>query len=463
MKKYSFLIAMMLFMCALANTVSAQSFKLYPKGGEAQQFDCSAVDSLVFEAPETNSPTFKLEYSDLTSTTVTLKVTPDDPNVKYYYDCVTTEQLASSNNSIAAIVEGYISYLQQTYPTLSLENILSALLSKGYASDDVSGLPANTDFIFYAIPVGDDGKCYGEPTTTKFTTLPGGDPADCTFDFELEDITSEGLTMTAVPSDASVRYWMGITSVADYPGDKALALNVKSSIEQYASEKGMTVAQVVKGVTFTAKSDPITESGLEANTNYYAYAYAMGEDGGCLGKVYKKMFTTRSTSVSDADISIKYRYFNGDDLKALDAEKYGKYAGRVLAQVVVTPNEAATNWAVALAKGDLSDTTTYPDETTKNATLQGGKLNNEVNNFVADWTTCTLLYYGAEASGVDGELHRLVVTFDKANARPASEFSETAEAPRKAMRAPIARKKLSTVEKRMVKNAASNIHRDLLY
>lgn len=462
MKKYSFLIALMLIMGALVSSVSAQSFKLYTKSGEAQQFDCSDVDSLVFEAPESNGPTFKLEYSNLTSTTVTLKVTPDDPNVNYYYDCITTEQLASSNNSIASVVDGYISYLQQTYPTLSLENILSALLSKGYASDDVSGLPANTDFVFYAIPVGDDGKCYGEPTTTKFTTLPGGDPADCTFDFELEDITSEGLTMTAVPSDASVRYWMGITSVADYPGDKALALNVKSTIEQYATEKGMTVAQVVKGVTFTAKSTS-AESGLEANTQYYVYAYAMGEDGGCLGKVYKKLFTTRSSDISNADISIRYRYFNGDDLKDLDAEKYGKYAGRVLAQVVVTPNEAASNWVVALAKGDLSDATTYPDESTKNAILQGGKLNKEVNNFVADWTTCTLFYYGADASGVDGELHRLVVDFDKNNARPASEYSENAEAPRKLMRAPIARKSLNTVEKRMIKNATSKIHRELLY
>lgn len=462
MRRNCFLIFLMLMVCALGNTLCAQSFKVYQKGGEAQQFDCSAVDSLVFEAPETNSPTFKLEYSDVTATTITLKVTPYDPDVKYYFDCVTTDQLATSDNSVANVVEGYIDYLQQTYPTLPMEYILDALLSQGPASDDLSGLPANTDFVFYAIAVDENGKCYGEPTTTKFTTLPGGDPADCTFDFQLENITSESLTMTVNPSDASVRYWMGITSTADYPGDKAMALDVKSNIEEYAKEKGMTVAQVVKGVTFAGKATS-AESGLTPNTNYYAYAFAMGEDGKCLGKMYKKMFTTRSGDISDADISIAYRYFDGDELNNLDPEKYGKYAGRVLAQVVVTPNEAAANWAVALAKGDLSDDITYPDELTKNAVLQGGKLGSEVNNFVADWTTCTLLYFGADAAGIDGELHRLVVTFDKANARPASEFSETAEAPRKTMRAPIARKKLNTVERRMVKNAASNIHRDKLY
>lgn len=462
MKKYSFLVALAFILGGLLNSVSAQSFRLYPKSGEPQQFDCSAVDSLVFETPEVTGPTFQLNYSNLTATTVTLSVVPDDPTVSYYYDCITTEQLASSNGSVAEVVEGYISYLQQTYPTLSLENILDALCSKGAASDDVSGLPAGTDFVFYAIAVGDDGKCYGEPTTTKFTTLPGGDPADCTFDFDLTDITSEGLSMTVKPSDSSVRYWMGITSVADYPGDKALALEVKSNIEQYASEKGMTVAQVVKGVTYMGEKE-LGESGLEKNTQYYAYAYAMGEDGSCLGQIYKKSFTTHSSEVSDADISLKYRYFNGDDLYNLDSEKYAKLQGRVYVQAVVTPNETAANWVVALGHGDITDETTYPEESTKNAILQGGKLNTEVNNFIADWKTCTFLYYGADEAGVDGQLHRLLVTFEKDKAMPVSQFSETVDAPRKLMRAPIARKKLNPVEKRMVKTATDYIHRDRLY
>ena len=268
--------------------------------------------------------------------------------------------------------------------------------------------------------------------------------------------------MTTKPSDSSVRYWMGVTSVADYPGDKALALEVKNSIEQYASEKGMTVAQVVKGVTYMGNKE-LAESGLENNTQYYAYAYAMGEDGSCLGKVYKKSFTTHSSEVSDADISLKYRYFNGDDLYNLDSEKYAKLKGRVYVQAVVTPNESAANWVVALGKGDLTDETTYPEESTKNAILQGGKLNNETNTFIADWQTCTFLYYGADEAGVDGQLHRLLVTFEKDKAMPVSQFSETVDAPSKPMRAPIARKKLNTVEKRMVKKAVDYIHRDLLY
>ena len=246
----------------------------------------------------------------------------------YYYDCVTKEQLEESNGSIASVVEGFLSYLQQSYPTLSMENILEAILSKGPATDDVKGLPAGTDFIFYAIPVNKEGKCYGKPTTKNFSTLPGGDPAECTFDISYTDLTADGCNVIIKPSDPSVRYWMGITPFEDYPGDKALAMDVKENIESYAQSKGMTVAQVVKGVTFTDNIES-QESGLDLSTYYYIYAYAMNEDASAAGKIYKLKFTTRASGASDADISIKYRYYDGDDLYNMDPTKYANMKGRV--------------------------------------------------------------------------------------------------------------------------------------
>ena len=464
-KRNSFILAMAFLLGGFFTAVQAQtSFHMHMKGGEVKDFNTDDVDSIVFDAPEIEGTTFDLSYTGLTSTTVTLNVKPADNSVAYYYDCVTEEQLAESDGSIASVVEGYISYLQQTYPTLSLENILGALLSKGPASDDVTGLPAGTDFVFYAIPVNEEGKCYGKPSTVKFSTLPGGDPADCEFDISYTDLTSEGCNMVVNPSDASVRYWMGITPFADYPGDKAMAMNVKESIEQYASEKGMTVAQVVKGVTFTGNCES-PESGLDAGTDYYIYAYAMDETGAAAGKVYKQKFTTLLTDYSDADISLKYRYFDGDDLYNLDSEKYAKMKGRVYVQTVITPNDAADNWVLALAKGDYTDEDTYPEESTKNAILQGGHISNTQKNYVADWTTCTFLYFAADAAGVDGALHRLLVTFDKANARPVSEFSEnvSASAPARMSRLLVNHRKLSVVEKRILgKTAAEKIHRSMV-
>lgn len=454
MKNIHNVLALLMLLLLGICTVQAQTVKLHLKGGDVLQYNTAEVDSIVFDAPDEVSPKFSLEYSKLTSTTVTLNVVPDNDTVRYYFDLVTKEQLASSDNNIASVVEGYIAYLQQAYPTLSMTNILDALLSQGPATDDLSSLPAGTDFVFYAIAVDDDGKCYGDPSTVTFTTLPGGDPADCTFTIDYANLSSEGLTVKVTPSDASVRYWMGLCSVSEYPGDYAMTVDVKSEIESYAADKGMTVEQVVKGVTFTGES-ATEESGLQANTDYYIYVYAMDSIGASAGKVYKKKFYTRSADYSDADISLKYRYFDGDALYESDAEKFANVRGRVYVQAVVTPNDAATNWAVALAASDLSDETTYPEESTKNAVLQGGFLNATSKNLIADWKTCTFLYFAADSSGIDGELHRLVVTFDKENARPVSEYSEieeSSDAAAKALRIPARLAPATGIAKRMDRN-----------
>lgn len=463
MHKYRFFLVLSLLLASLMNVVNAQNFHLHMKGGEVKDFNASEVDSIVFDAPKVEGTTFKLSYTNLTATTVTLNVVPADNNVAYYYDCVTKEQLAESG-SLNAIVEDYIAYLQQSYPTLSLEQILGSLLSKGPASDDCERLPAGTDFIFYAIPVNEQGKCYGSATTTNFTTLPAGDPADCTFDISYTDLTTGGCNMVVKPSDSSVRYWMGITTFADYPGDKALALNVKESIEQYAQQKGMTVPQVVHGVTFTGNRES-AESGLNANTDYYIYAYAMDNTGAAAGKVYKLKFTTRASDYSDADVSLKYRYFNGDDLYAYNAEKYAKYKGKVLVQAVLTPNDAAANWAIALAANDYTDATRYPDTSTKNAVLQGGYITVTEKNYIANWGLATFLYFAADEAGVDGELHRLLVNIDKENARPATEIDTPAAAPLKAaqmLRLVPEKSGMADVQLRMNRKATDFIHRDLV-
>ena len=455
------LLLLLLGVCSM----QAQTVKLHLRSGDVLQYNTADVDSIVFDAPEEVSPKFDLQYSNLTSTTVTLNVVPDNDTVRYYFDLVTKAQLASSDNNIASVVEGYISYLQETYPTLSLTNILDALLSKGPAADNLSGLPTETEFIFYAIPVDDNGKCYGEPSTTTFTTLPGGDPADCTFTIDYANLSSEGLTVKVTPSDASVRYWMGICSVDEYPGDYAMTVNVKSEIAAYAADKGMTVEQVVKGVTFLGETST-QESGLQANTDYYVYVYAMDNTGAGAGKVYKKKFYTRTADYSDADISLKYRYFDGDSLYVADPAKFANVRGRVYVQAVITPNDAATNWAVALASSDLSDETTYPEESTKNAVLQGGFLNVASKSLIADWKTCTFLYFAADENGIDGELHRLVVTFDKDNARPASEYSdleESASAAAKSLRIPARLAPATGVAKRMGDHAAAKGYREPLF
>ena len=96
MKTNKFLILAIMLISALTS-INAQSFHVYRNGGNVSDFTIADVDSIVFDAPEDEGPRFHLEYSGLTSTSVTLSVTPEDNSVAYYYDCVTKEQLEDSN------------------------------------------------------------------------------------------------------------------------------------------------------------------------------------------------------------------------------------------------------------------------------------------------------------------------------------------------------------------------------
>lgn len=423
LEKYILGIALALLLGTQAMT--AQTVRLHMKGGETLEYNCADVDSLTFIPAEKPSPKFQLAVSDIGIASATLSVTPDDNEVRYYYDVCTRQQYDALSGGVEEIVTSYIEYLKGRYPTLTMEQILSNTLSQGADSDQLTGLPAGTEFVFYAIAVDDEGKCYGEAATTAFSTLPGGDPADCTFTVGYENLTSDALTVLVTPSDPSVRYWMGIVAVANFSGDYALTAQVQQEVADYAASTGMNMAELVEKVTF-AGDIALEESGLTPETPYYIYVYAMNPDGSAAGAVTKKRFVTQTELPSDAAVSLSYRYFDGDALYEADPETYAGYQGKVLVQTRLTPNETAVSWAIALAKGDLTDETLYPDEANKNAVLQYGYINVESKTFVADWTTCTFLYFAADANGIDGVLKRLLVTFEKANARPVSEIGTEA-------------------------------------
>lgn len=412
---------------------SAQSFRIH-RGLEVKETREPLMLSEHADADyiEVRGATFELSVTDVTQTSCTLSVTPSNDCVRYYYDVCTRETLESEfHGSVSDLIEGYIGRLYAQYgQTFSLEAILAETLAMGADSDGLRGLPAGTEMAFYAMEVDDEGHCCGEPALTFFTTQPAGDPKDCTFAVEASNVRSNSCIVNVVPSDASVPYWYGVCAVSEWPGDYAMTTEVSDAIYQYAQEYNLSIENVASRVVYTG---PISmeESGLNMSTAYYVYVYAMDtQTGDALGPVYKERFQTLDYDQSGAEVTLKVRYFDADALIKAYPERFTQsIAGRCYMQVSVEPNYTCSNWAVALAKGDLTDDFTYPEETTKNAVLQGGKLSQRLNNFVCDWSTTTLFAFGVDAYGVDGPLQRILLTPTKAQCSDVSEFiSETAAA-----------------------------------
>ena len=108
-----------------------------------------------------------------------------------------------------------------------------------------------------------------------------------------------------------------------------MMVQVKEEAANYAAEMGMTLEQVIAGVTVAG---PVAEYwwDLEINTEYYLYAFAMDEQGNYLGDMYKEPFTTAMEDISDAELSVDYRYFDGDELYEYDPVTYATAQGKVI-------------------------------------------------------------------------------------------------------------------------------------
>ncbi len=388
--------------------------------GMADDFLTKNVESIVFTDGDTDVP-FTLYVSDITAVSAKLKVTPKDESVRYYYDVTTAANL--SKYTVAEIVEDYIDLVSRKYPSLTLEQILDTMLESGQSEDEVSGLPPGTDMVMYAIAVDETGHCTGKGVGKNFRTLDGGDPAACTFDISYTGLYSTGLNVVINPSDPTVRYWMGLMAADDYPGDFAMTVAVKNSIDEYVSQQGIPLDRVVNGITFIGEASS-EESGLQPDTSYYIYVYAMDEEGNAAGPMFKKIFKTPAADYSDAGVSIRYRYYDGNDLMAAYPGKFTNLGGRVLIQVEATPNDLAEHYIWGLASGDLTDETIYPEESSKQALLNAGFLDVPAKNLIAEYGQATFLYFASDAYGIDGQLCRMLADITRERASPASSYSD---------------------------------------
>lgn len=363
MNKISKIAAVALVALGTAFSGSAQNMTVTTRDGQKHKFKTADVEHVTFDGTTLEQGPFEVTVSEITSASAKLEVIPENKSLTYYFDvCMKSDY---ERTTVKRIVENYFVQMQESYPQLDLETILEATLSRGDDSDVVKGLPSDCEMVCYAIGVDANGLCVGEPTVVPFRTLPPGKPEDCTFEISYSDLDAESLTVIVKPSDPAISYWMGVAGVFDYPGDAEMTNLVKRTLEQYCEAYGRDMNEIVQGVTF--KGDlSIIESGLEANRPYYIYVYAMDENGDAAGLVHKLQFVTADNVWSEADVEATWRWYDGNALaEAYPNGEYDKAKGGVLLQPVFTPNEKAAVYYWALGVGDMTDKSTYPDETTK--------------------------------------------------------------------------------------------------
>ena len=448
----------------LGGSASAQkSLTIMMHDGQTQTFSTEDVQQIIFSGPETTiekQGPFRVDITDITSTSATMHVYPDDKTVAYYYDVCRRDTY--ERYGIEYLIEDFFNGIASTNPGFPMSYFVNEFTSVGDDSDAIVGMPSDTDMMAYAVAIDQQGKCVGDPTIVAFRTLPPGDPGNCTFDIKIQDVSSDAVMYTITPSDLSTKYWHGVLSVNDWPGDYAMTLEMKAAVEEVAAERGGLVEHLVDDIVHRGVCANWIESGLQNDTQYYIYVYAMDKDGSAAGPMFKKVFTTSLYDYSDADVKLSYRYFSYKDLHAAKPEQFPyEDVDRVVVQAVLTPNASAQHYAWVLGRGDMTDEDTYPEDTAKDAILIGGYIDTPTKIVYADWDVpATFLYYASDYYGIDGQLNRLLVNFTREGAMPAEQFSEdvtTTSAPAKVNKLPIEPKTAtSTILSR--RQAATSLH-----
>lgn len=278
-----------------------------------------------------------IDVTNITATTATVNVTSSDETSSYYFDLFDEEDYqgyGGTPEGIAEFISDLLAYYQAQYPSMTLPQILSQIVSVGNDSYDFDGLTPGTKYYTFAIGV---DATTGATTTTavvkEFTTQAGGegDGPELTLTLRAGDAnganTDTKVYMGAYAPTATGAYY-GVFLTSDV--EKVLAQG--ASYDAIVTQNGTDMSTkdgwldgLVKnpgiGVTFSGL-DPatsytcilkVTDSAGKSTTKHVA---ATTEGGGEASDAYKAWLgtwtlTSTSSKVNAAPLSFDVTFIQG--------------------------------------------------------------------------------------------------------------------------------------------------------
>ena len=176
------------------------------------------------EAPQTGL-TFDISVTDVEQMRAAIKITPSDLSAPFCWIVQAWDGVSTPEEVMNGIVEANKTWLDMGFMS-------------SYGVQDYTGGPGSPykykvgspDTDFCVIAFGYAGGVTSEPEMVTFRTLPGGDPAECTFDAVLDETTTYGFSFTVTPSDATVYYYGDVCLASEYD-ETAIVTMVEEGIQ----------------------------------------------------------------------------------------------------------------------------------------------------------------------------------------------------------------------------------------
>lgn len=261
---------------------------------------CDGAAEQVFEVLQgegVEKAPFQIQIDEIGLDYVTATIVPQDNTMTWlalaYEQWVLDERFATIDEAIADLLNAY-TFLASMYG-VDLPTFMKAqILSTGTQTMTFDQLSVDTDHYVMAVGLSPDGIRLTEAVLMPFKTQ-SIEMEDVSFDISI-DINGPYVTMQTVPSDKNIRYYTDVKLKSDWQNGPDIQGWIQDLIWR-GSISGQSREEVIAGLS--SYGDVTKEYYLNANTEYYAYAVAINEEGIVCSEEKTLLFTTGDVAMSE--------------------------------------------------------------------------------------------------------------------------------------------------------------------
>lgn len=356
--------------------------------------------------------TFDISVTDVEQMRAAIKITPSDLEAAFVWMCQAYDGVSTPAEVMDAIVAANKSWLDMGFMSY-------------YGVQDYTGGPGSQykykldspDTDYCVIAFGYAGGVTSEPEMVTFRTLPGADPAECTFDLVLNETTTYGFSFNVTPSDATTYYYGDVCVASEYD-EAAIVAEVEAGIQQmYEMNKmfspDLTMSAMIAQYYWNGPN-VMDADNLTPDTEYTVYILALDSKTGKVVKAheYPSFAKTKPVGTIVPEIEL-VGYYSGDEEAGAIFGQPAVTAGKAIAVVKYNVDPAATALYSGVLEGNGMDAVEY-DDAYINEMLKfywdGVSLQQPYSFFVTTWQMeQTVFAYAEDANGGKGALGRFLL------------------------------------------------------
>ena len=356
--------------------------------------------------------TFDISVTDVEQMRAAIKITPSDLEAAFVWMCQAYDGVSTPAEVMDAIVAANKSWLDMGFMSY-------------YGVQDYTGGPGSQykykldspDTDYFVIAFGYAGGVTSEPEMVTFRTLPGADPAECTFDLVLNETTTYGFSFNVTPSDATTYYYGDVCVASEYD-EASIVAEVEAGIQQmYEMNKmfspDLTMSAMIAQYYWNGPN-VMDADNLTPDTEYTVYILALDSKTGKVVKAHKYPSFAKTKPVGTIVPEIELiGYYSGDEEAGAIFGQPEATAGKAIAVVKYNVDPAATALYSGVLEGNGMDAVEY-DDAYINEMLKfywdGVSLQQPYSFFVTTWQMeQTVFAYAEDANGGKGALGRFLL------------------------------------------------------